>query len=64
MINANKGFAIAGILCFADPANAGQSGSSVLRGKFGANKPVITIPRIVRCHALAEALTSTYQIGN
>lgn len=35
---ANKGFAIAGISCFADTFV--QSGSSVLRMKFNANKPL------------------------
>lgn len=34
---ANKGFAIAGVPCFADTFI--QGGSSVLRMKFSANKP-------------------------
>jgi hypothetical protein len=34
---ANKGFAIAGVPCFADTFV--QGGSSVLRMKFSANKP-------------------------
>ncbi|TAF73677.1 MAG: hypothetical protein EAZ53_11600 [Bacteroidetes bacterium] len=34
---ANKGFAIAGVPCFADTLV--QGGSSVLRIKFSANKP-------------------------
>jgi hypothetical protein len=34
---ANKGFAIAGVLCFVDTFV--QGGSSVLRMKFSANKP-------------------------
>jgi hypothetical protein len=34
---ANKGFAIAGVPCFADTFM--QAGSSVLRMKFSANKP-------------------------
>ena len=33
----NKGFAIAGVLCFADTFV--QGGSSVLRMKFSANNP-------------------------
>ena len=36
---ANKGFAIAGVPCFADPACAGQGASSVLRMKFSAKTP-------------------------
>ena len=34
---ANKGFAIAGVLCFADTFL--QCGSAVLRMKFSANNP-------------------------
>ena len=39
---ANKGFAIAGVPCFADTFV--QGGSSVLRTKFSANNPAIANP--------------------
>jgi len=38
----NKGFTIAGVPCFADTFV--QDGSSVLRMKFSADKPVIANP--------------------
>lgn len=55
---ANKGFVIEGVLpkqvwdrlCFADPARAGQGGSSVLQIKFSAKFPAIANPQTVSGH--------------
>jgi hypothetical protein len=51
---ANKGFAIAGVPCFADTFV--QGASSVLRRKFSAKTPHIANPRTVVCNVTTEHL--------
>ncbi len=59
----NKGFAIAGVPCFAETFV--QGGSSVLRMKFSANKPAIANPRNVRCnHNETTVQQSTKTFGD
>ena len=55
---ANKGFAIAGVPCFADTFV--QGGSSVLRMKFSAKTPAIANPRNVSGNGRAT-VSSTRQ---